>query len=203
MEPAEHWRQVYEAKQPHEVSWFQPLPTPSLEALDRIAADPSQSFIDIGGGASTLVDALLGRGWRDLTVLDIAEPALATGRQRLGQRAADFHWVAADIVSWAPDRAFDVWHDRAVFHFLIGEADRTAYRRALRRGTRPGSHVIIATFAPNGPEKCSGLPVRRYDAAGLAAELGPDFLAVADWPQVHVTPRGSEQRFQWAIFRRA
>jgi len=202
MEPSDHWRQVYEAKRPEEVSWFQARPLPSLDALHRIGAGRSQSLIDIGGGASVLVDALLERGWSDLTVLDIAEPALAATRARLGPQAHTIDWQAVDIRTWAPPRAYDVWHDRAVFHFLTEAADRAAYRRALLLGTHPASYVILATFGLEGPDKCSGLPVRRYDAAGLAGELGPEFVLFDEWQEAHHTPWESEQRFQWAIFRR-
>src|SRR5207253_535409 len=137
---------------------------PSLDALARIGAKPSQSLVDIGGGASTLVDALLDRGWHDLTVVDIAAPALAASKARLGERADSVVWEAADIRSWSSGRSFDLWHDRAAFHFLTDAVDRVAYRRVLDEGTHAGSHVIIATFALDGPDKCSGLPVRRYDA---------------------------------------
>ncbi|MCL6684219.1 class I SAM-dependent methyltransferase [Sphingomonas alba] len=203
MDPRDHWRQVYETKQPGEVSWFQDSPSPSLEALDRIDANPSQSLVDIGAGASVLADALLDRGWSDITLVDIAEPALDAVRRRLGARADQAHWEIADIRHWRPTRTYDIWHDRAVFHFLTTPDERQAYRRALLAGTHPGSHVIVATFALDGPDKCSGLPVHRYDAAGLSAELGDDFVPVADWIETHITPWGSDQRFQWAVFRRA
>jgi len=202
MEPGDHWREVYAARRPDEVSWFQASPLPSLDALARIGAKPSQSLVDIGGGASALVDALLDRGWHDLTVVDIAAPALAASQARLGPRAEAVVWEAADIRSWSPGRSFDLWHDRAAFHFLTDAADRAAYRRALDEGTHAGSHVIIATFALDGLDKCSGLPVRRYDAEAMAAELGRDFTLVADWHEAHLTPWSTEQRFQWAIFRR-
>ncbi len=202
METREHWRQVYEVKQPDEVSWFQRLPAPSLDALDRSGAGPGMALVDIGAGASTLADALLDRGWNDLTLVDISEPALEATRLRLGPKAGKVHWEIADICEWRPGRAFDVWHDRAVFHFLTEAGDRAGYKRALAGGTRPGSRVIVATFASDGPESCSGLPVRRYDAARLAAEFGDAFEPVADWRQTHVTPWGSEQRFQWCLFTR-
>ena len=203
MDPREHWRSVYQTKRPDEVSWYQPSPDASLDALDRIGATPASSIVDIGAGASSLADSLLDRGWSDITVVDIAEPALEATRQRLGARAGMVHWDIADIRHWRPGRTFDIWHDRAVFHFLTDEADRTLYKRALIEGTKPGSHVIIATFALDGPDKCSGLPVRRYDLAGLAAELGDRFDLTDSWPETHLTPWGSGQRFQWAAFRRA
>jgi hypothetical protein len=202
MEPREHWRQVYEAKKPGEVSWYQAEPLPSLEALDRIAASPPMSLVDVGAGASTFVDALLDRGWGDITLVDIAEPALEATRLRLGDRAAKVSWEVIDVRYWRPGRAFDIWHDRAVFHFLTGAGERALYKRALLEGTQAGGHVIIATFALDGPEMCSGLPVQRYDADSLAAELGEKFELTDAWNETHVTPWGAEQRFQWGVFRR-
>lgn len=198
----EHWRAVYEAKRPDEVSWYQPAPAPSLAALDRIGATPGMSLVDVGAGASKLVDALLDRGWSDITLVDIAEPALEATCQRLGRQAGVIRHEIADVRHWRPDRNFDIWHDRAVFHFLTEAADRAGYRRALAEATRSGSHVLLATFALDGPAICSGLPVQRYDAAGLAAELGSDFSLLDSWLETHATPWGAEQRFQWAVFRR-
>ena len=202
MEAHDHWRQVYEAKRPDQLSWFQASPAPSLEALDRLGVGPGMSLVDVGAGASSLADALLDRGWEDLTLVDISDAALEASRLRLGPGASKLGWEAADITNWRPGRTFDVWHDRAVFHFLTQPGDRAAYRRALIEGTHPGSRVILATFAPDGPDKCSGLPVRRYDAAALAAELGNQFRLADDWRETHVTPSGSDQRFQWAVFSR-
>ena len=202
METGDHWRRVYLAKRPDEVSWFQPAPGPSLDALMRLGLGPEVSLVDVGGGASALVDALLDRGWSDLTVVDIAAPALEASKKRLGERATEVDWQVADIRSWRPARTFDVWHDRAVFHFLTDAEDRKAYLQALRAATHLASHVVIATFALDGPEQCSGLPVRRYDGEALAVELGLDFALECDWLQSHVTPRGGTQNFQWAVFRR-
>lgn len=197
-----HWQSVYDATSPEAVSWYQAEPSPSLGALDRLAAGPGTSLIDIGGGASRLVDALLDRGWSDLSVLDIAEPALGLARARLGMRADTVDWIAADVTRWTPRRTYDVWHDRAAFHFLTQASDRAAYRDALAAATHGGSHVILATFAPDGPNRCSGLDVRRYDADELAAELGPGFDPVEEWREDHVTPKGAVQHFQWAVLRR-
>jgi trans-aconitate methyltransferase len=202
MDPREHWRSVYQAKRPDEVSWYQPSPDASLTALDRIGATPSSSLVDVGAGASTLVDALIERGWSDLTLVDIAEPALEATRVRLGSRAGKARWEIADIRHWHPGQTFDVWHDRAAFHFLTDAGDRTLYKRALIERTHPGSHVIIATFALDGHDTCSGLSVRRYDASGLAAELGDRFALVDSWPETHATPLASDQRFQWSLFQR-
>jgi len=202
MEPRDHWCQVYETKPTDKVSWFQPSPKPSLDALDRIAAKRSMSFVDIGAGASTLVDRLLDRGWKDVTLVDIAEPALDAVRQRLGDKAGQIHWEIADALHWRPERSFDIWHDRAVFHFFTGLGERALYKRALLAGTHPGSHVILGTFALDGPEMCSGLPVQRYAAGSLAIELGDGFRSIADWTETHMTPWGAEQRFIWCVFRR-
>jgi len=200
-ERQDHWDKVYTDKQPEAVSWYQPAPDQSLQALDRFGAQPDQSLIDIGGGASTLVDALLARGWRDLTVLDIAAPALAAAQARLGAAAAAVQWDVADITEWQPSRRYDIWHDRAVFHFLTQPDQRAAYVRALATGLTPGGMAIIATFAPDGPEKCSGLVVERYDADKLAQTLGPGFTLAASWRAEHLTPWGASQAFTWSVLR--
>jgi 2-polyprenyl-3-methyl-5-hydroxy-6-metoxy-1,4-benzoquinol methylase len=198
----DHWSAVYRAKAPDAVSWYQLTPEPSLRALDRFQVPNTASLIDVGGGASNLVDRLVKRGWADLTVLDIAAPALEVAKARLGSSAAQVRWEVADITEWLPSRTYDVWHDRAVFHFLTSLPQREAYRRALNAGVATGGLVIIATFAPDGPERCSGLPVQRYDTAGLAKEIGDTFRLVDDWREEHLTPQGGRQRFNWGIFRR-
>lgn len=197
-----HWDQVYERKAPSAVSWYQPTPEPSLQAITLSGALSTSSFIDVGGGASNLVDVLLAQGWRDLTVLDIAAPALDAAKARLGPLAGKVQWVSADITDWNPDRKFDLWHDRAVFHFLLEAKQRDAYQRALRQGTKKGSRVIIATFALDGPERCSGLSVMRYDAKGLVGQLGDNFQLLKDWREEHVTPWGDGQLFTWCVFQR-
>jgi 2-polyprenyl-3-methyl-5-hydroxy-6-metoxy-1,4-benzoquinol methylase len=199
----DHWTRVYEDKAPSDVSWYQAEPEPSLRALDRFGARPGSALIDIGGGASNLVDVLLKRGWQDLTVLDIAPTALDAARDRLGPAAEQVTWQVADITAWQPSRQYDVWHDRAVFHFLTEPEQREAYRRALSSGLAPDGLVIIATFALDGPERCSGLPVQRYDAAMLSAAFGDGFRLVESWREDHVTPWGSSQAFTWCAFRRA
>jgi SAM-dependent methyltransferase len=198
----EHWTRVYEEKAPTSVSWYQPTPEPSLSALKRLGASEPSSLIDVGGGASNLVDALLERGWKDVTVLDIAAPALEAAKARLGPLADKVHWEVADITEWHPDRTYDVWHDRAVFHFLTGPKQREAYRRALLAGLAPGGLVIMATFALDGPERCSGLPVKRYDAEGLAEEMSDTLRLIEGWREEHVTPWGATQSFNWCAFRR-
>ncbi len=202
-ERRDHWTRVYEEKSPSAVSWYQSEPTPSLRALDRLGTDPSTPFIDVGGGASNLVDALLIRGWQDVTVIDIAGPALEGAQLRLGEKAKMVHWELADITDWEPSRRYSVWHDRAVFHFLTAPEQRKAYRDALKAGIALDGLVIIATFALDGPEKCSGLPIQRYAPATLATELGSDFRLVEAWREQHVAPSDAIQSFNWCAFRRS
>ena len=202
MDPREHWQAVYAAKKPDEVSWYQPVPEPSLAAIERLGVDRRASLIDVGGGASALAGELTALGWGDVTVLDISAGALADTKGRLGQTGEAIAWIDADIRDWRPPRRYDVWHDRALFHFLTQPQERAAYGEALRAGTHQGSLVILATFALDGPEQCSGLPVRRYDHDALAAELGEEFALVEAWRQAHVTPWGTEQSFQWVAFQR-
>jgi trans-aconitate methyltransferase len=197
-----HWETVYTTKSETEVSWFQENPAPSLELIDLARPTPESTIADIGGGASRLVDRLLARGFRRVTVLDISQAALDAAKARLGERATEAEWVVADVTEWQPAHTFDIWHDRAAFHFLTDPADRLAYVARLRQAVRPGGHVIIGTFAIDGPEKCSGLPVHRYDTASLAKELGEGFELVDARRQDHATPWNSTQHFQFCIFRR-
>lgn len=197
----DHWERLYGTKKEDEVSWFQDEPKVSLALINQATAPRKASIIDVGGGHSRLVDHLLAAGYANVTVLDIAEAALAQARQRLGPRAIGIDWVVADITCWQPATAFDVWHDRAVFHFLTEPEDRAAYRKVLRRAVVPGGAVIIGTFAPEGPEMCSGLPVVRYAPLDLAAELGDDFQLIETAEESHRTPAGLIQRFQFSRFR--
>ena len=197
-----HWENVYSTKAADSVSWFQASPKMSLELIDASGVDRSSSIIDIGGGASGLVNALLERGQRGIAVLDIAAAGLAVAKHRLGARRDAVEWIVADIIHWQPSRRFDLWHDRAVFHFLTSEADRRGYLAALDKGLAIGGTLILATFALDGPERCSGLPVQRYDAAGLAAVLGPGFELRESRSEAHHTPGGGVQNFTWARFRR-
>ena len=202
MNSADHWDEVYRANSSSTLSWYQASPHPSLKMLDRVTTDGHRSLIDVGGGSSTLVDALLERGWIDLTILDIAAPALEVAQQRLGRAAQSVDWKIADITCWRPQRTYDVWHDRAVFHFLTSTEAREGYKKALTAGTVTGSIVIIATFALEGPEKCSGLVVRRYNSDTLAEELGSGFQLLSADIESHSTPGGSEQVFNWCLFKR-
>lgn len=197
-----HWQDVYTRKGETEVSWFEENPALSLELIAEVAPTADLSVIDIGGGASRLVDGLIDRGFRRITVLDVSAAALETAKARLGKRAAQVHWLVADATDWEPAETYDIWHDRAAFHFLIEAQDRIAYIARLKRAVRPGGHAIIAAFAPDGPERCSGLPVVRYDAASLGKTLGEGFEQVRTQPHMHVTPWGATQSFQFSVFRR-
>jgi SAM-dependent methyltransferase len=198
----DHWEKFYQTKGEREVSWFQESPAISLDLIRATGVTRIASIIDIGGGASRLIDALLDAGFETLTVLDLSEKALATSKARLGARAARVRWLAADVTMWEPAETYDVWHDRAAFHFLTDAKDRAAYAACVLRAVRPGGHVIIGTFALDGPERCSGLPVVRYDAALLGAVLGSAFSLVESRKDAHQTPMGTLQRFQFSRFRR-
>jgi 2-polyprenyl-3-methyl-5-hydroxy-6-metoxy-1,4-benzoquinol methylase len=170
--------------------------------IKEVGATTKSSIIDIGGGASRLVDVLLDQDFTDVTVLDLSDAALKTAKARLGSKAADAQWVAADVTQWEPPRTFDVWHDRAAFHFLTDSKDRSAYIERLAASVRQDGYVIIGTFALDGPEKCSGLPVERYAPESLAKVLGPLFVPIGAMDHDHKTPWGSSQRFQFATFQR-
>ena len=197
-----HWDKVYATKGEAEVSWFQKNPSTSLAMIRAANPDREAAIIDIGGGASRLVDALLQGGYRDVSVLDLSANALDAAKRRIGQGAAMVDWIVADATTWRPAKTYDVWHDRAAFHFLTDPRDRAAYVERLRSALARGGHVIIATFALDGPEKCSGLPVQRHDSASLLAELGPEFELVETHRETHHTPWGSTQAFQLSRFRR-
>jgi len=197
-----HWQNVYATKGEAEVSWFQDSPTISLAMIRAANSDHDAAIIDVGGGASRLVDALLQDGYRDVAVLDLSANALDAARKRIGPAASMVDWIVADATTWRPAKTYDVWHDRAAFHFLTDPQDRTAYVERLRSAVASGGQIIIATFAPDGPEKCSGLPVQRHDSASLAAELGPDFELVETRSETHRTPWDSTQAFQFSRFRK-
>lgn len=197
-----HWQNVYATKGETEVSWFQDSPAISLEMIRAASPDRAAAIIDIGGGASRLVDALLQDGYRNLAVLDLSGNALNTAKERIGPAASTVDWIVADATTWGPARTWDIWHDRAAFHFLTDPHDRAAYVERLRSAVAPDGQVIIATFAPDGPEKCSGLPVQRHDSASLSAELGPEFELVETRNETHRTPWHSTQAFQFSRFKR-
>ena len=201
----EHWNGVYGARSEDELTWFEATPVLSLE-LVREHLHPGEPFIDIGAGASCLVDVLLEEGFGPVTVLDLSGAALAVSRQRLGARGDDVAWIEADITTWEPERAYAVWHDRAVFHFLTAVDDRAGYARALSDALRPGGIAIIATFADDGPEMCSGLPVVRYAPEALAQELDRllpgQFDMIDARRHLHITPKGNRQSFQYSVFQK-
>jgi 2-polyprenyl-3-methyl-5-hydroxy-6-metoxy-1,4-benzoquinol methylase len=201
-DPRGHWDNVYETKAETTVSWYRPHAERSLEFIESASPAHTASVIDVGGGASTLVDDLLTRGFSDITVLDIAEPALARAKARLGDKAGKIDWIVADISRWTPRRTWGIWHDRAVFHFLTDRQQQDAYLAALVTATQPGATAIISTFALDGPEKCSGLPVQRYSPETLAARVGSAFQLVDQSSETHRTPGGSEQRFSYAVLKR-
>jgi 2-polyprenyl-3-methyl-5-hydroxy-6-metoxy-1,4-benzoquinol methylase len=196
MNPHAHWEHIYRTKATDQVSWYAPHLQTSLDLIGRTALEPDAAILDVGGGASTLVDDLLARGFTNLTVLDLSEAALDQNRARLGALSEKVHWLAADITqtNLAP-AYFDLWHDRAVFHFLTDPAQRSAYVRQLVGALKPGGHAIVSTFSPDGPPRCSGLDVVRYDAPALAAALGAGFRLLDSVISLHPTPAGATQQF--------
>ena len=196
-----HWDDVYASRPVTALSWFQSEPTMSLRLL-REAAPPPASVIDVGAGESPLVDHLLAGGWTDVTVLDVADAALAATRQRLSGHGS-VEYVVADVLAWQPARKYDAWHDRAVFHFLVEAGDRARYVERVSQAVDPGGVVVIGTFAADGPTRCSGLPAARYDADALAAEFAPLFRLERTEREEHVTPAGVVQPFTWLVLRRS
>lgn len=204
MSRKEHWNQVYRTKKPDEVSWYAPHLQRSLELVMRAAPSLDANIIDAGGGESTLVDDLLDSGYRHVSVLDISEAALTVAQERLGGRKGSVTWLAGDILSTKlSEHAYDVWHDRAVFHFLTEPEQRAAYIRQVKKAVRHGGHVIIATFGPNGPLQCSGLDVARYDADTLHAQFGAGFELVTRAEENHPTPFGTFQQFMYCYCKYA
>jgi SAM-dependent methyltransferase len=199
---ASHWEDVYATRDAHEVSWYQVHPDTSLRLIAKLRLRPGDAIIDVGGGASSLVEHLLDQGFADLSVLDISVAALDAVKARLGARADRVRWLAGDITQEKPPGPYRLWHDRAVFHFLTDPQDRQAYLSALSEALPRGSHAIIATFADDGPERCSNLPVCRYSPDRLAAELGTAFTLVESLRETHVTPAQGEQKFIYCCFRR-
>lgn len=203
VEVRDHWDAVYRTRPDARTSWHRARLDTSLRLLDALDLDADAPIVDIGGGRSTFVDDLLERGHRDVSVLDIAAEALAQARARLGAAGDRVHWIAADVtVVELPATRYALWHDRAVFHFLVDAEARARYAATLARAVRPGGHAIVATFAPDGPARCSGLPVCRYAAATLAAAFAPAFSLVASERDLHRTPTGGEQAFTYVLLRR-
>src|SRR5512135_678648 len=197
----EHWDTVHVSKAPGQASWFQAWPQPSLRLLSSVTA-PSSAVLDVGAGTSTLADALVGAGWSDVTVLDVSAEALAIVRARLGARQHDVSFVVGDVLSWQPERTYHVWHDRAVFHFLVQPDERQRYIATARRAVSMGGAVVIAAFAVDGPMQCSGLPTARYSADELAEAFAPAFRVAHAEREEHRTPEGVVQPFTWVVLRR-
>ncbi len=197
-----HWEGVYGSKQSTEVSWYQPRPERSLQLIRDAGIAKDTPIIDIGGGASTLVDHLLDEGYADVTVLDIAGGAFEHSRKRLGARAETVEWIVADVTQFDAQRSYGLWHDRAVLHFLTDAADRARYVRALDRALAPGAHLVLSTFGPEGPLKCSGLDVRRYDINRMKELLGDLVELRSDELESHTTPGGTTQQFLYTSWIR-
>jgi len=196
MDTRTHWEKIYKTKTPEAVSWYRPHLETSLGLIERAARGYSAAIIDVGGGESTLVDDLLARGYGNITVLDVSQTAVDVTKKRLGFAAERIHWLVADITEvHLPVSSYDVWHDRAVFHFLTTTEQRTAYVRQVAHAVKSGGHVIIGTFGPEGPTQCSGLDVIRYDAASLHNEFGARFRLEESSKELHRTPFGATQQF--------
>jgi 2-polyprenyl-3-methyl-5-hydroxy-6-metoxy-1,4-benzoquinol methylase len=202
MDETQHWNTVYKTKAPDAVSWYAPHLDTSLALIDKTAGSTAAAIIDVGGGEATLVDDLLARGYDDVTVLDISQAAIDVARQRVGNAGGKVDWRVADITEAAlPESRYDVWHDRAVFHFLTRPEQRQAYVRQVARAMRPGGSVIVATFGPEGPTKCSGLDIVRYDAAALHDQFGARFRLIDSTVELHTTPFGTTQQFVYCFCR--
>jgi SAM-dependent methyltransferase len=198
-----HWQATYAAKGARNVSWFQLEPEMSLELIEQVGLGPGAAILDVGGGASRLAGRLIARGFTDITVLDISGGALDLARAELGNNASRVNWIEQDLLSWSPQRRYGLWHDRAVFHFLLDPSDVERYAETLRSAISHRGKVIIGTFAPDGPERCSGLPVARYGPDELAAAFGAAFTTVATRREEHRTPSGSLQPFTWVALEHA
>lgn len=203
MDRKQHWQDVFTTKREQDVSWFEALPAISLQMMEAAGLGPETCVLDVGGGDSRLVDALASRGLDCLAVLDVSGAALHRAQERLGELAGAFTWIESDVTASWSLKPMDIWHDRAVFHFLTTAEERHRYRAHVLQTVKPGGAVIIATFAPDGPERCSGLPVERYSADRLAAELGSEFRLVEAMRHEHQTPWGVTQPFVYARFTRS
>jgi 2-polyprenyl-3-methyl-5-hydroxy-6-metoxy-1,4-benzoquinol methylase len=202
MDAQYHWEQVHATKESTQVSWFSPHLERSLELIERAAPDRLASILDVGAGQSTLVDDLLGLGYENITVLEISQTALDALKERVGHSGAAVQWICGDVTETVlPEASFDVWHDRAVFHFLTEAGQRRAYVERLRRALKPGGSLIVSTFGPSGPERCSGLATMRYDASSLGSEFGDRFRLVESSLDTHETPSGTVQQFLSCWYR--
>ena len=201
MSSQQHWEAVYRDRAPELVTWYQEHPALSLSFIAATGLGSGAGVVDVGGGCSLLTDYLIDQGYTNITVLDLSSIAMGYARQRLGDRAEEVTWIEGDVLEYRFDTTFDVWHDRAVFHFLTDPADRALYRETLERTLKPDGRVVIATFAVGGPSRCSGLEIVQYDRSGLSSELGSSFELIEMVPELHVTPTGAEQAFNFFHFR--
>ncbi len=202
MDRQSHWEQVYKTKRPDQVSWYRPHLDVSLDLIRNTVVDPAARIVDVGGGEATLVDDLVVAGYRHVDVLDLSETALEVARARLGEAGGDVGWLYGDVTTYEFEAgAYDLWHDRAVFHFLTDPTQRRAYVKQVLYAVKPGGHVIVATFGPEGPTQCSGLDVTRYDAESLHGQFGPRFKLVDHQMEDHVTPAGRQQQFVYCLCR--
>ena len=195
-----YWDDRYRTVGSANTSWYQHRPLLSLRFIEELGVASDSAIVDVGGGASSLVDCLVEDGFTDITVVDLSQVALDEAKGRLADREVE--WIQADVRAWVPSRVYDLWHDRATYHFLTSPDDQQRYWQMVRNHMRPGGHVIVATFAPDGPERCSGLSVQRYDAAGLAAAMGDGFRLVRSEEELHHTPGGADQPFTWVVAAR-
>jgi SAM-dependent methyltransferase len=197
-----HWEEIYNTKPPTEVSWYQTSPSLSLKLIEATAIEKGQGIIDVGGGSSMLVDCLLDEGYEDLAVLDLSGRSLEIARARLGDRKDDVEWYESDATEFQPPRRFHLWHDRAVFHFLTDEQDRREYVNVLREALMPEGYLVMATFAIDGPKRCSGLDTVQYDEESMSLELGDEFVLMKNVDETHVTPGDIEQQFTYFLYQR-
>ncbi len=195
-----HWENIYKDKSPLEVSWYQSKPAVSLSMIDNLSLKKEENIIDVGGGASTLVDHLIEKGFKNITVLDLSSNALELAKKRLDERSKCVHWEAEDVTNFSSQKTYSLWHDRAVFHFLTDKKDRQKYKMKLQSSVRVGGYVIIAAFAVGGPKKCSGLDIVQYSSKKMKEELGAHFNLIAEGSETHITPAGKEQLFGYYVF---
>lgn len=202
MDMREHWEKVYSDKDPSCVSWYEASPVSSLSLIESSSLGVDDSILDVGAGASTLVDELLTRGYEDISVLDVSSRALDATRMRLGAAGERVHWIHENVLTWRPERTWDLWHDRAMLHFLTTDGERSQYVATLRQGLAPGGTAILSTFSLDGPNRCSGLPVTRYSAESMTDLLGPGFELLDRLSVTHATPAGGAQEFLYCRFLR-
>jgi len=202
MSRKDHWEKVYKENSALKVSWYQSVPTKSLAIINRLGLEKDENLIDVGGGASTLVDHLVADYFKNITVLDLSSRALDLAKKRLGEKSTNVIWEARDVTDFSPDKIYSLWHDRAVFHFLTDKSDREKYKKALESSIRVGGYVIIATFSVYGPIKCSGLDIVQYDAKKITKELGSHYNIIEEMSESHITPSGNEQLFGYYVFKK-